>query len=92
MTEEKKIWLVLQGVPSDKLEDKLNEHALLGYQAYRIDRVESRPDSFFLHTEVSYDVVLFNPILLGELNAAGMATMLAKAAAGASSVTGKSHP
>lgn len=87
---KRKIWLVLQGVLSTKLEDSLNEHAALGYQAYRIDRFErlGEWDHGVQSKDVYYDLVLFNPVLLGELNAAGMAEMLAKVSAGAGQVAG----
>lgn len=79
---EQKVWRVLRKVWEDSLEDRLNDYAKLGYQAYRIDRVS------WSDGRVSYDVVFFNPVLLGEINAKGMAGMLAKVAANPSSILG----
>lgn len=64
MAEEKKVWKVLVGVPIDKLEDMLNEQVEYGLHAYRMDRIEKPvgPDGI----DISYDVVMFNPLLLGE--------------------------
>lgn len=93
MTEEKKdkpkkIWRVLRNVPAPKLEDQLNEMALEGYQAFRIDRFMRPHPRIADHDLPWYDVVLFNPVLVGELNAAGMAGMLARVSADAAKVAG----
>lgn len=64
--ETKKVWKVLLGVPADKLEDMLNAHVEEGLQAYRMDRYEVVHPVYDDRKVVKYDVVLFNPQLLGE--------------------------
>jgi len=88
--EEPKIWVVLQDVKADDLEKKLNEQAAKGYQAFRIDRYHI---GNLINGErlVVYDVVMFNPVLLGEKHHADMAAMLTKAAATAASAVGTPH-
>lgn len=63
-TTTTKVWKVLLGVEADRLEDILNTHVDEGLQAYRIDRVEKWVK--FDQKTVVYDVILFNPMLLGE--------------------------
>jgi len=65
--ETKKVWKVLLGVEAEKLEDVLNAHVDEGMQAYRIDQFKRKYDEpAGPRVAVFYDVVLFNPMLLGE--------------------------
>lgn len=83
----KKAWVVKQKVHAAELEDLLNEAARSGYQAYRIDRFTTE-EPHLANAVVKYDVILFNPVIIGEYNAVGMASMLQKAQEAAAAVAG----
>ena len=84
----KKIWRVMRNIPAPRLEGVLNEVALEGYQVFRIDRFTRPHPQIEDHELPWYDVVVFNPILIGELHHAGMAAMLTKAAEGLHATAG----
>jgi hypothetical protein len=70
--DEPKVWRFLEGISKSELEDKLNELSLQGYQVYRLDRIHEL-------NVVSYDAVLFNPVLLSTRHAADMHKALKEA-------------
>ena len=64
--ETKKVWKVVLGVDAHELEDVLNAHVEEGMQAYRIDRIGTLTEHEWVGRKVTYDIVMFNPMLLGE--------------------------
>ena len=91
--EPEKIWLVISNVPHAALEEKLNEVADKGYQVFRLERFNDPAQP--VHTMVGapiikglYDIVAFNPTLLGAKSMEGMAELARKASAQAFETAG----
>jgi len=74
MADEKKIWRVILDVPREQLEDTLNKLADEGYQIHSKDRVCTEVGALGGNTTTvyTYDLVAFNPQLLGAKHAQSM--------------------
>lgn len=84
MAEEKeeaeKIWRVVDNVSTRNLENDLNWLADAGYQIFRCERNPI--------TGTEWDIIAFNPTLLGAKHMEGMASMMNKATEQALAVAG----
>lgn len=54
---EPNVWLFLGDVAKNELQATLNNMALQGYQVYRMDRIKELG-------VITYDIVMFNPVLM----------------------------
>jgi hypothetical protein len=91
--EPEKIWLVISNVPHAELEKKLNEVADKGYQVFRLERFNDPATAYFdvghpTPPKGLYDIVAFNPTLLGAKSMEGMAELARRAAAQALETAG----
>lgn len=78
MTEAKrKTWLVFENVPAETLEDKLNSLTDDGYQLFKLEsRPVGGPTTGLSVIPREYDIVVFDPMLLGERTSKGFTDMI----------------
>lgn len=83
---DSRVWRFIASVTTADLENVLNDMAKHGYQVYRMDRVEIKVSDAiplgatgWTHNVTAYDLILFNPVLMGTNHAIGMQQALMKA-------------